>query len=545
MRLNPTNWSVVVKSKLVISVLCLCALSIVAFISLLLLTPKAADDLIVNTKSGQLRGVTRRSGGAEFLGIPFALPPVGDLRWHEPQPVQPWKGVRDASTFAAPCAQAVLGDWNRHDSETSKEDCLYLNVITPDLKPNKPLPVMFWIHGGANAGGTASSALYKDGTLVQHGVLLVTVNYRLGVFGFFAHPELTTESGHHASGNWGLLDQIAALYWVHDNIANFGGDPNNVTVFGQSAGAQDTSLLMASSLARGLFHKAIVQSGSAIDPRIPSLKDSELNGEKIAAKLKVQGSADVIKRLRQLTAGEVINGVGVQDPVAPPLIGPNIDGWVLQDSGAAIFTNGKQAPVPLIIGVTAREFNLDAGVEAARQMIKGFAGDLAPRVLTLYGLDNGGTGKPDPVYGPPENQWFSDLLFRCSATTQAAWQTAAGYPTYQYQLEHAIPGQEAQGAVHSADLPYVFGYYPRSGNLFGSFNDTDYKLADLIETYWTNFAKTGNPNDSNLPNWPMFGETQAYISFTQEGKVVASKELRKPQCDALRDVLKLKVNTKR
>ncbi|HEY6805643.1 MAG TPA: carboxylesterase family protein [Pyrinomonadaceae bacterium] len=529
------------RSKFVFTVLALCTLSFVAFV-FLKATPKPADDLIVNTKSGQLRGVTRRSGGgAEFLGIPFALPPVGDLRWHEPQPVQPWKGIRDASTFGSPCAQAVLGDWNLHDSQTSKEDCLYLNVITPELKPNKPLPVMFWIHGGANAGGTASSALYKDGTLVQHGVLLVTVNYRLGVFGFFAHPELTTESGHHASGNWGLMDQIAALHWVHDNIANFGGDPNNVIVFGQSAGAQDTSLLMASPLTRGLFHKAIVQSGSAIDPRIPSLKDAELNGEKIATKLKVQGSADVIKRLRQLPVGEVINGVGVQDPVAPPLIGPNVDGWVLQNSGAAIFTDGKQAPVPLMIGVTAREFNLDGGVEAARQMITAFTGDLAPRVLALYGLDNGGAGKTDPVYGPPENQWFSDLIFRCSATTQAAWQTASGYPTYQYQLEHAIPGQEAQGAVHSTDLPYVFGYYPRAGNLFGSFNDTDYKLADLIETYWTNFAKTGNPNGSNVPNWPMFGETQAYISFTQDGKVVASKELRKPQCDAFRDVLKLKV----
>jgi para-nitrobenzyl esterase len=503
-------------------------------------TPKTADGPVVNTKSGQVHGVLRRSGGAEFLGIPYAAPPVGDLRWHEPQPPAAWKEIRDASSFGAPCAQAVLGDWNRHDSETSKEDCLFLNVMTPELNPQKTLPVMVWLHGGANAGGTASSQLYKDGTLVQHGVLLVTVNYRLGVFGFFSHPELTAESEHHASGNWGLLDQIAALRWVHDNIAAFGGDPNNVTLFGQSAGAQDTSYLMASPLARGLFHRAIVQSGSAIDPRMPSLKDAELNGEKIAAKFKVTGTG-AIKRLRQLSVEEILGGVGVQDPVAPPLIGPNIDGWVLQNSGSEVFTNGKQAPVPLLIGVTAREFNLTGGVEVARQMITSVTGSFAPRVLSLYGLADGGVGKPDPVLGPPENQWFADFIFRCPVTTQAAWHTAAGYPTYQYQLERAIPGQEAQGSVHSADLPYVFGYYPKMGNLNGNFNETDFKLADLIESYWTNFAKTGNPNGGNLPNWPAFGREQSFIEFTPDGKVVVSKELRRSQCDALRDVLNLKV----
>lgn len=262
-----------------LSILSLVALSVSCSLNA---TPKtSADGPVVTTKSGQVRGVVRSTRGVEFLGIPYAAPPVGDLRWHETQPAEAWNGIRDSSSFGAPCAQAVLGDWNRHDSETSSEDCLFLNVITPELKPAKPLPVMFWLHGGANAGGTASSALYKDGTLIQHGVLLVTVNYRLGVFGFFAHPELTAKSERHASGNWGLMDQIAALRWVHDNVAAFGGDPNNVTVFGQSAGAQDTSLLMASSLTRGLFHRAVVQSGSAIDPRMPTLKDAELNGEKL------------------------------------------------------------------------------------------------------------------------------------------------------------------------------------------------------------------------------------------------------------------------
>ncbi len=164
--------------------------------------------LIVATTSGQIQGISRHSGGAEFLGIPFAQPPIGNLRWHEPVPATPWTGIRSATTFGAPCAQPDLGDWNRRDAETGKEDCLFLNVIVPEWPVVKPLPVMFWIHGGANEGGTGSSALYKDGTLVNHGVILVTVNYRLGMFGFLAHPELTAESSHHASGNYGLMDQI-------------------------------------------------------------------------------------------------------------------------------------------------------------------------------------------------------------------------------------------------------------------------------------------------------------------------------------------------
>jgi para-nitrobenzyl esterase len=223
--------------------------------------------LVVATTPGQIQGTSRRGGGAEFLGIPYAEPPVGNLRWHEPLPAKSWTGVRSATTFGVPRAQPDLGEWNRHDAETGKEDCLFLNVIVPEWPVRKPLPVMFWIHGGANEGGTASSALYKDGTLVNHGVILVTVNYRLGIFGFFAHPELTAESAHHDSGNYGLMDQILALYWVRDNIAKFGGDVDNVTVFGQSAGAMDTSMLMTSPLAKSLFEKALAESAQPSPPR--------------------------------------------------------------------------------------------------------------------------------------------------------------------------------------------------------------------------------------------------------------------------------------
>lgn len=196
------------------------ALALLVFLPLSL---SASDEAVaVGTSAGHLRGIVRSTGGAEFLGIPFAKPPVGKLRWHEPVKVEPWTGVRDASKFGAPCAQPVLGDWNKHDAESSKEDCLFLNVITPVWPPKAKLPVMFWLHGGANAGGTGAGPLYNSGTLVQHGVVLETVNYRLGVFGFFAHPGLTSESTHKLSGNYGLMDQIAALQWVKKNIAEFG-----------------------------------------------------------------------------------------------------------------------------------------------------------------------------------------------------------------------------------------------------------------------------------------------------------------------------------
>ncbi len=495
--------------------------------------------LMVDTKSGKVRGVSRPSGGAEFLGIPYAQPPLGNLRWHEPVPVQPWKEARDASTFGAPCAQPLLGDWNRRNAESGKEDCLFLNVMTSAWPAKERLPVMVWLHGGGNEGGTASSPLYKDGTLVQHGIILVTVNYRLGVFGFFAHPGLTQESSHKASGNYGLMDQLAALRWVRDNIAKFGGDPENITLFGQSAGAQDASLLMTSPLAKGLFQKAIAESGSALNPNIPTLAVSEERGEKLAAMLKAPSGEGAIKFLRELTVGQLLMGLEARDPNEPPFLGPNIDGWVIARLPAQVFASGQQMPIPLLIGSTTRELGMPGGAEEVRKMIQDVAGDLAPKVLSVYGLADGGTGTTDPLYGAIGNQWLADFIFRCPVTTQAEWHNAAKHPTYEYQFEHAIPGQEAEGAVHSSDLPYVFGYYPKTGNISGKFGDTEHKLADLIETYWTNFAKRGNPNGEGLSNWPEYNGSQAFIEFKQGGGVVAnSGGLRRAQCDVHREVLK-------
>ena len=498
------------------------------------------DGPTVLTSSGLLQGAPRSSGGAEFLGVPYAQPPVGDLRWHEPLPVKPWTGVRPANTFSATCAQPVLGDWNRHDAEVSSEDCLYLNVMVPSWPVKSPLPVMFWIHGGANAGGTAMSPLYKDGTLLQHGVILVTVNYRLGVFGFLSHPELTNESAHHASGNYGLIDQAAALFWVHENISNFGGDPNNITVFGQSAGAQDTGMLMTSPLSKDLFRRAIQQSGSPLNPPLPALSDSEKSGLKLAAALKAPTDSGGIAFLRHLSKEELIKGAGAaQDPAQLPLFGPNQDGWLIRRSPREVLAAGKGSSIPLMIGTTTREFGMSAPLPVIRKMIQNVTGSLSDRVLAIYSLAGEGQGTTDPQYGPVGDQWFADLAFRCPSTTQAAWHTAAHQPVYEYEFEHAIPGQESQGAVHSADLPYVFGFFPRTGNISGAFNETDFKLAELMETYWTNFAKSGNPNAAGLPTWPEFGTSQSYIKFTQEGKVINNAHgLRQVQCDTFRAILK-------
>jgi para-nitrobenzyl esterase len=499
--------------------------------------------MVVQIRSGKIRGITRASGGAEFLGIPYAQPPVGKLRWQEPVPVQAWNDVRDASSFGAPCAQPVLGDWNKRDAEFSKEDCLFLNVMTPVWPAKEPLPVMVWLHGGANEGGTASSPLYKDGTLVQHGIVLVTVNYRLGVFGFLAHPELTRESPHKASGNYGLMDQIAALHWVQDNIAKFGGDPSNVTVFGQSAGATDTSYLMTSPLGKGLFHKALVESGAGLKPNLPSLAELEERGEKLAASLKAPSGKRALPYLRQLTAGELLKAVENHDPNDAPAAEPNVDGWVIPRLPAEVFASGRQMAIPLLIGSTTREFGMQGSTDEVKKMIENVTGNLAPQALKLYGLDDGGQGATDPLYGSVGNQWFADLVFRCPATTQALWQNALHQPTYEYQFEHAIPGQETEGAVHSADLPYVFGYYPRHGNISGPFGDVDFKLADLIETYWTNFARRGNPNADGLPNWPEYDGTQSFIEFTEDGHSVAqSGGLRHAQCNLLREVLKQRLS---
>jgi para-nitrobenzyl esterase len=498
---------------------------------------KAAEDpLVVKTSAGLVRGLVRDGGGARFLGIPFAQPPVGVLRWREPLPATAWSGIRDASAYSAPCTQPDLGDWNRNDAKKGQEDCLNLNVITPAWPKKELLPVMFWIHGGANEGGSGMSDLYTAGTLADHGVVVVTVNYRLGVFGFLAHPELTGESTHHASGNYGLMDQILALKWVIANIERFGGDAKNITVFGQSAGAMDTGWLMA-SIAKGLFEKAIQESGAPIDPMVDSLAAAESAGERFAAAMGASAGTGQIAYLREIPAAELIKKLTAHEP--HQRFGPDVDGWVLTRSPAEVFAAGEEAKIPLLFGTTTREFGGNQTPDQLWEMITPVAGQYAPEALRVYGLADGGAGTNDPVYGSVADQIAADMIFRCPAAAEARWHSAARHATFQYEFNHPVPGQPE--AIHSTDLSFVFGYYPKEGNLAGPYTAADWKFADMVESYFTNFAKIGNPNGPGLPAWPEFGTTAAYVKFTREGTVEPAKDLRGGQCNVFREIVETRM----
>jgi para-nitrobenzyl esterase len=494
------------------------------------------DPLVVTTSGGQVKGVARTGGGARFFGIPFAQPPVGDLRWHEPLPAKPWAGVRDAKSYSAPCAQADLGWWNHHDAETGQEDCLYLNVVTPEWPKSRLLPVMLWLHGGANAGGTAMSLLYTDGTLPNHGVVLVSVNYRLGVFGFLAHPELTQESAHHASGNYGLMDQILALKWVISNIDQFGGDPRNITVFGESAGSVDTGILMTST-AKGLFQKAIQESGALFYPPIVKLQAAEDTGKRFAAAMGAPEGAGQIACLRAIPAADLIKKLNVRDPHQ---FGPDVDGWVLARDPAEVFEAGEESAIPLLFGTTTREEPLGILTpDQLRGMIMMRTGLHAPQLLKLYGLADGGLGTTDAVYGSAADQWAADSMFRCTSTAEGRYHTAAHHPAFQYEFNHPVPGQPL--AIHGTELTFVMGMYPREWLPSGRFTETDAKVADMVESYFTNFARNGDPNGEGLPAWPQFGEAGNYVKFTAESTLEQAKDLRGDACTVLREVMEARL----
>jgi para-nitrobenzyl esterase len=439
--------------------------------------------------------------------------------------------------------QSVGGKgWNEKLAAASKEDCLFLNVWTSEWPAKSKKPVMFWIHGGGNAGrsaigSTGTEPSFDGERLSRHGVVVVTINYRLGVFGFISHPELSAASPHKASGNYGLMDQIAALKWVRDNIAKFGGDPANVTVFGQSAGAQDTGMLMASSLTRGLFRQAIAESGTVmIGGRIPpTLKESEQMGVALAQRLNAPATG-TIKYLRTLSAEEILKGSsggrggeggrgeGGRGEVGKGEGGrggairldTNIDGYVVTKSPIEIFRAGEEAPVPFIIGNNGRERSGQGGADGLKRAIEGFYGTMSDRAMKLY--------EEAPSYAPWGDagaQFTTDIQFRCSAVQIANWHSSK-FPTWEYEFTR---GYEPTGANHSWELQYVFG------NLLEIAKDPmDRKLSDQMQVYWTNFAKTGNPNGGGLPAWPKLDQnTKPYLEFAADGPVV-KQGLRFPFC---------------
>jgi len=493
------------------------------------LAAAANSNPTVSIAAGQVQGRLLPGGaGAVFRGLPFAQPPVGPLRWREPQPVTPWKGVRDAGESRPPCAQNSSG-WNAKEAAASREDCLHLDVWMPQWPSKSPKPVMLWLHGGGNTGGAgASDPLYEGTSLISHGVVLVIADYRLGIFGFLAHPELTRESPHHSSGNYAFLDQIAALQWVHDNIAQFGGDPRNVTVFGQSAGSMDLSVLMTSPLSRGLFHRAIAESGAA--GRATPLADAEQAGQRTAGTLKAPAE-EALAYLRSLSTADLLRG-------GRGGTGAVLDGYLFDSDPSAVFAASKALPIPLLIGSNAIEMSDAGSPDALRATIQARYRDLAPKALALYGVASpGDKGSIDPVYGGPNDQWGADIGFRCPGILQGEEHAAAGFPVWEYQFDRAIPPKP--NVVHSGELAYVFGNLRPTGSQAGEFGEADRKLSAAIQKYWTNFAKTGDPNGAGVPNWPKYDATsRKFMEFTRAGELAVNENQRRAFCEVFAEAEK-------
>jgi para-nitrobenzyl esterase len=478
---------------------------------------------------GRIRGLLTPDGGAAFKGIPYAQSPLADLRWRPPQPVKPWTDIRPADKFSLACTQLSEG-WNARDAASSGEDCLYLNVAAPEWPPKAKHPVFVWIHGGSNTAGSGIAAGFDQRTLVKRGLVLVTVNYRLGALGFLTHPELTRESSHHASGNYGLMDQLAALKWVHDNIARFGGDAGNVTVAGQSAGAFDIGLLLTSPLAKGLFRRAIAESGavSGFKGSMPRAY-AEGVGKKLAAQLNAP-EGDAVRTLRTLPALDILKAGRAVNADRWGLE-TSVDGWVLPKSPTEVLASGAGLPVPLITGSNAVETGGPMPAARLRDAIRTAYGTLADRALDLYGLAGAGEGNTDPLYGPPGAQWSTDLGFRCPSVQEALGHAAGGRVTYQYEFEQPPPGRPA--TAHSSELSFLFGW-----GVNVQLTPAIQKVSEQMQSYWTNFARTGDPNGEGLPRWPkLTAQSQDYLAFTSEG-AAAKAALRKDICAVFMESLK-------
>lgn len=480
--------------------------------------PSFATDLTVT--GGTLRGEDKPDGSIVFQSVPFAAPPVGENRWRAPQPVVGWRGIRDATKRSTPCIQHDEG-WNHEAALAGKEDCLYLTIHAPKLEPGKKYPVFFWIHGGSNRAGWGDEA--GPSTLYSQGIVAVSVGYRLGVFGFLAHPELSAQSPDHTSGNYAVMDMIAALKWVKANIAKFGGDPGNVTIGGQSAGSADVGTLLISPQARGLFSKAVMESGPT-GTRTPALTLAEY--EKFGLQLAQIAKAENLKALRAMAAKDVLaesEKVTMPGPNSGAPWSPNVvDGYVFKLQPRDILARAEQAHVPLIIGDVTREFPFTGSPDELHKMVEALYGPKANEALALYGIVNGVQPPDDPVLGNTGTQVLADALMRCPANRLARYMMAAGTPVWRYQFGIPRAGLPWPPA-HNAELSYVFDQEPPGATMISW---------PPLQRYWANFARTGNPNGAGLPQWPAMGSEQNYIAFTPEGPKLG-KDLRGDFCRLL------------
>jgi para-nitrobenzyl esterase len=447
----------------------------------------------VHLSDGLVSGIAGQDSDVRvFKGIPFAAPPVGELRWRAPKAPERWDGVRTADKFSTTCMQRRP---NSAAGGAMSEDCLYLNVYTTAKSAKDHRPVMVWIHGGALTSGAGS--LYDGEALAKKGVVVVTVNYRLGVFGFFADPELSKESDRNASGNYGLLDQIAALEWVQKNITAFGGDPKRVTIFGESAGSWSVNYLAATPLAHGLFQRAIGESGAEFAPA-RKLADMEQASVKFGQSI----GAESLAALRAKPADDLVKATGFATAA-------NVDGWLLPQDVYTIFAQGKQNDVPVLIGS-----NADEGTMFTPASVK--AATLRETAAKRFGTDADAFLKLYPFH-TDEEAWAAqaasmrDQVFGWEMRTWARMQNKTGKSkVYMYFFSRVPPGQNrAKGAYHGSEIAYVFGNlevapFAVSGDGPRPWQDVDHKLADTMSSYWVNFATTGDPNGKGLPKWPAY-----------------------------------------
>lgn len=469
----------------------------------------AANNLKVKTDKGKIQGkLSADSQVRTFLGVPYAAPPVGPLRWKPPQPAAKWRGVKDATNFGYHCMQPDIFHDMRFRDPGQSEDCLTLNVWTPAKKKKANLPVMVWIYGGGYIAGTTSEPRQDGEHLAHKGVVVVSMNYRLGLFGFFVHPDLVAESPQHASGNYGLMDQTAALQWVQRNIRNFGGDPENVTLFGESAGSFSVSAQMASPLAQGLFEHAIGESGGAFSARglaFQRLAKKEKSNTDWA--LATFGTSD-LAALRAMSAQDLMTKMASPASAMRSPVGPDVDGYFLPESVADIFKEGKQAHVPMIAGwnrdepsALAVNFPHPPTVQSFDETAKKTFDDRADEFLKLYPAQTDAEATRSAID-------FAGDSFIALGTWE--WLEAdagtGGKPVYRYHFERPSPADKyhpaGSGAFHSDEIEYVFGTL--DSRVDAKWQPEDYKLSDLIETYWTNFAKTGDPNGGDAPQWPQY-----------------------------------------
>ena len=473
---------------------------------LLAQTPKP-----VRTQAGLVQG-TMEDGIVVYKGISFAVPPVGDLRWRAPQASTAWTGVRNADKFAPACMQVpIVSKELGMDPVPTNEDCLYLNVWTPARSPSEKLAVMVWIYGGGFTIGGTSMSLYDGKNLAKKGVVLVSVAYRLGAFGFMAHPQLTSEQGGH-SGNYGLLDQIAGLQWVKRNIAAFGGDPSRVTIFGESAGGIAVSMLSASPLAKGLFRGAISESGGNFGPErqagneggenMDSLATAEKNGTAFLAKLGASSIADARKKSADDIQKNSPPGLGTAWPI--------FDGYVLLGDQYKLYEAKRYNDTPVLIGTNSDEgalFVPFAKADAYQKTIHTGYGEYADKILAAY---PGGT---DAEALRSSRDMFRDATFAWPTWTWARLQSKTGKgKVFVYYFSHRpnypdTPQFKGWGAAHAGEIAYVFGNFTPAMPA----SESDRKVSDEISVYWVNFAKKGDPNGEGLPHWPAFTNSSAQV----------------------------------